>query len=319
MPDKNISIFAGESFMISRSIKRLRESLHIENETINTVYYERTPKADELFEACMSVPFMSAKRMVTIGRCDLLTVKGSAEEAQKVAAFIGRIPDTTVLVLCTEEAIDKRRVLYKCVKSIGEVREFSRPSVSECIDFIIGQAKESGAVISKSAASDLVLAVGCDYFSLENETAKLAVFSGFKEITRIHVAECASKSLEYNIYEIHGLFMNKQAERAKSLLGDILRSERPEAVIGLFARKFRDLYKVKSMLDARFPAKKIATQVKLSGFITQILIGESKRFTRGDLQNALSDFADLDYAIKSGERDAELALTKTLISIYQLI
>ena len=319
MPDRNVFIIAGESYMIHRSVKQLKKSLNIENEPINVVHYERAPKPDELFEACVSVPFMSEKRMVSVGRCDLLTAKGSAEEAHRMAAFLDRIPDTTTLVFCTEETIDKRRALYKYVKNRGVVREFGRPSVSESIDFVIVQAKENGAVISKGTAADLVLAVGCDYFSLENETAKLAAFSGFQEITQSHVAECAAKSLEYNIFEIHDLFIKKQAESAKTLLGDILRSERPEAVIGLFARKFRDLYKVKSMLDAGFSSQRIAGQLKLSGYVSQRLIGESGRFTRGDLQHALTNLADLDYAIKSGEEDAGLSLTTTLISIYHLL
>ncbi|MGI5848534.1 MAG: DNA polymerase III subunit delta [Christensenellales bacterium] len=318
MPNKDIYIFAGDSYMIKQSLIQLRQSLDIQYEQINTTYYERMPKADELYEACVAVPFMSDIRLVAVGDCSVLTAKGSAEEAKKVAAFIDKIPHTTALALCTDNALDKRRALYKQVKNCGQIKEFTQPSLAECISFVIKQALKQGAAISKATAAELVALIGFDYYALENEIAKLAVYSGYNEITAKHLTECASKSLEYNIFEIHGLFLNKQAAKAQVLLTDILRSERPEAVVGLFAKKIRDMYKVRTMLDAGFSIAKVTKMANVTSFVVQILKRECKAFTQEELRNALVALADLDYAVKSGEKEAALALTETLVRIYKL-
>jgi DNA polymerase III subunit delta len=316
---KNVYIFSGESYMVRRSLTNLRQSLDITYPEMNVSEYKTMPKADEIIESCCSVPFMSPCRLVIVSDCTVLTSKGSAEEAKKIAAYLGRMPETTVLALCTGEPTDKRRALYQEVKKTGEVVEFGEPERSDCISFVIKTAKEQGSSINSKAASDLADLAGRDYYSLENETAKLAAFCGYKEITPAHVAECVSKSLEYNIFELHGYLINKQAGKAQELLEDILREERPEGLVGLIARKIRDMYKVRTMLDSGFSFGKIAGTMNISSYVAEIISRECRSFTGQELRSGLIALADLDYAIKSGEADASLKLPKTLFKIYKLI
>ncbi|MDD5016841.1 MAG: DNA polymerase III subunit delta [Eubacteriales bacterium] len=313
-----VYIFAGESYMVRHSLDDLKQSLGIQYEQMNTTEYKTMPKADELIEACAVYPFMSDMRLVAVRDCSVLTAKGSAEEAKRIEACIDGMPETTVLALCTDDMPDKRRALYKHVKQTGEIKEFSPPKQAACIDFVMSQAKRQGAAITRISAEALVAIVGCDYYALENETAKLAVYSGFKEILPAHLAACASRSLEYNVFEIHGLFLNKKASKAQILLEDILNSERPEALIGLFARKLRDMYKVRTMLDAGFGLSRITGLLGVKSFAAEMLAKECKRFSGEELRDGLKELADLDYAVKSGERDAMLALPETLIIIYKL-
>jgi DNA polymerase-3 subunit delta len=274
------------------------------------------PKADELIAACAEYPFMADKRLLAVLDCTVLTTTGSAEEAKKLTAYLDKMPDTTVLVLCTNGAADKRRSLYKRIKELGEVREFSAPTAAACADFVVRKAKDQGAQISAKTADELVALSGCDYYTLENETAKLAVYCDFKEIKSAHVKACASRSLEYNVFEIHRLFVQRQADAARSLLSEILESERPEGLIGLFARKVRDMYKTKTMLEAGFSLDRIASMLKVKNFAAQMLAKECGRFSAKQLREGLKLLADLDYGIKSGQMDSDLALSTTLLCVY---
>jgi DNA polymerase-3 subunit delta len=198
------------------------------------------------------------------------------------------------------------------------VREFVQPSPVNCADFVAEQAKRNGVRIGKAAAQQLVSLVGCDYFALGNETAKLAVYSDGGEITGAHVTVCVSRSLEYNVFEIHRLFINRLATQAQAMLNDLIEDERPEMLIGLFARKMRDMYKVKTMLDAGFGQGTMATKLGMKPFAVQMLAKESARFSQHELRQALMALADLDYGTKSGLCDASLALPETLTRIYKL-
>ena len=177
----NVYIFAGEGYLLRQALGRLKQSLDIQNEQVNVTVYQDMPKADELIEACAAFPFFSDWRLIVVQNCSVLAAKGSAEEAKKIAAYVDGIPHSTVLVLCTGDALDKRRTLYKQVKKTGQIKEFPAPKQTDCIAFVLDQAKAHGASISKAAAGMLVSIVGCDYYALENEIAKLVVFSGSKK------------------------------------------------------------------------------------------------------------------------------------------
>ncbi len=314
---KNIYIFSGDSFMVKKSVRELRKALDISNEELNVTDFKSMPKADELIAACAQVPFMSKYRLVIVSECSVLRAKGGAEQAKKIADNLEKIPDSTALVLCVDSA-DKRRGLYKKAKKMGEVKEFAEPRQADCINFIIEQADSLGVKISRQTAAELVSVSGCDYYTLENELKKLAVYCKKEAVTSEHIKQCCSKTLEYNVFEIHGLFVNKQAQKAKLMLDDILKSERPEMLIGLFARKIRDMYKAKMMINAGYSLDKIAGTLHVKNFVAQILYKECKRFSVSQLRNGLLLLADLDYSIKSGEKDASLALPEALVRIYSL-
>lgn len=314
----NIYLLVGDSYMVKESVKKLRQSLNIQHEQLNLTTFKEMPDADTLIGACAEVPFMADQRLIIVYESKVLTAKGNATEGKKIAAFLDRLPDTTVLVFCLADNADKRRVLYKQIKKLGEIKEFAEPKPDACIRFVMDRVKQYGAGMQKNTAAELVQIVGCDYFALDNEAAKLSVYSDGKQITTAHVRECASRSLEYNVFEIHELFVKQQAGRAYALLSDILNDERPEALIGLFARKMRDMYKTKAMLDARFSIDRIAGMLKVPGFVARRLTEECRRFTADELREGLKVLADLDYAVKSGTEDAALALPNTLIKIYKL-
>ncbi len=304
--------------MVRESLNRLRASLDIQMEELNVTIYNEMPDTQQLIEACAAVPFLSETRLVAVRDCALLTPSGSKEEAKRLTDYLGRLPDTTVLALCTPDAPDKRKALYKRACEIGVVKEFEAPSPAGCAAFAAEEAKKHGARMSAAAAQQLVALAGCDYYALANEAAKLAVFSSFGEITAAHVNACVSKSLEYNVFEIHKYFVNRQAAQAEAMLDDLMEDERPEMLIGLFARKIRDMYKVKTMLDAGYGQGKIASLLNMKPYPVQVLAKECARFSQGELREGLNLLAELDFGIKSGRCDAALAMPETLARAYKL-
>lgn len=312
----NVYIFSGESYMVNKSVKELKSK--VENVELNFTEFLTVPNAASLEEACAQLPFMSDMRLVVVTGCSALSASKSADEAKEMLTCIKKMPKTTVLAMCSDMPPDKRRTLYKYVKQNGAVTHFKTPDMSACVSFIVRQVNGQGAKISSQAARQLVNTAGCDYYTLENEVDKLVIYSGFGEITLKHISECASRSLEYNVFEMHRLLAQRQADKAYALLADILERERPEALIGLFARKVRDMYKIKTMCDAGFSQLQIEEQLRMGSYAVSMLAGECARFTPDSLRQSIKMLADTDYGIKSGKMDAFPALSKTLINIYGL-
>lgn len=304
--------------MVRENLHALTKSLDIAFEQINITSFKEMPSADALTAACAEVPLMSPMRLVIVRDGSILYAKNTTREAKRIAAFLPDLPDTTALVFCSDEAPDKRRALYKKIKEMGQVKEFSAPRHADCVRFAAQQAKCRGTSISRSAADALVSKAGCDYYTLDNEIAKLAVYADGETITAEHVTACASRSLEYNVFEMHTLLVSGKAAQARRLLDDVMKEERPEALVGIFARKIRDLYKTRAMKDAGFGHDRIAAQLKLPGFVTSKLIEECRSFTQQELRSGLITLAELDYTVKSGQKDASLALPDALVKIYKL-
>lgn len=319
MANKNLYLFAGERYMVLKSLNELIASLDISIPEINVTGFRSMPDADALIEACAGLPLMAEKRLVYVTDYTALTGEGSAEDAKKLANHLDRLPDTTVLALCCEGMPDKRRVLYKRFAEMGIVREFPPPKNNECAAFAVEQAKKQGARLSGTTAGVLVTLAGCDYYTIENEVQKLALYAGAgAEISAEHVRQCAARTLDYNIFELHTKLIQRDAAGAQSLLADVLDTERPEGLVGLFAKKFRDMFKVKSLLDRGSGIRQIAETLKMKEYPVQMLASECARFSREHLKEALIKLAELDYAVKSGERDPMIAMTQTLLAIYGL-
>lgn len=314
----NLFLFTGNGFLIEKNLNSLRKKLDIQMEELNVSVFKDMPSVDELIGVSCQVPFMSEKRLVVCKDLSLLSPKSSKEEGKKLSDYLDKLPDTTVLIMCYMGSPDKRRTLYKQIKKMGSVYDYPEPKADVCIKFAIDEAKKNDASIKRPAAELLVNTVGCDYFSIENEIAKLAVFTQGKEIKQEHVKLCASKSLEYNVFEMHNLLVSKKADKAFSLLEEILFDGRPEALIGLIAYNLREMYKVRAMLDASFSESRIAKTLKTRDFIVRRRIRECRGFKSKELREGLSRLSELDYSIKSGKQDPKLGLHDTLIKIYKL-
>ena len=318
MEDKNLYLYMGERYLVMKSVHRLIDSLALPLPEINVMGFKTMPAADTLIEACASLPLMAEKRLVYVTDYPSTSSDGDSADLKKLTAYLTQLPKTTVLVFACEGQPDKRRTLYKHIAKTGVVREFPLPNKKDCAAFAVEQAKEQGARLSVNTAMQLVVIVGCDYYTIENEVAKLAAYVGAGEIMPEHVRQCASPTLDYNIFELHNFFIKRDAKKAQALLADVLGTERPEGLIGLFAKKFRDMYKVRSLLDMGYGPVRIASILKMKEYPVQMLVSECAKFSREHLQSALGALANLDYAVKSGEKDALLAMMGTLFAIYKL-
>ena len=314
----NLFLFTGNGYLIDKNLSSLRKKLDIQMEELNVAVFKDMPSVDELIGVCCQVPFMSDRRLVVCKELSLLSPKSSKEEGKKLADYLEQLPDTTVLIMCFMGAPDKRRTLYKQIKKMGSVFDYAEPKADACIKFAVDEAKRNDSTIKRPAAELLVNTVGCDYFAIENEIAKLTVFTGGKEIKQEHVKLCASKSLEYNVFEMHNLLVSKKASEAFSLLEDILFDGRPEALIGLIAYNLREMYKVRAMMDVSFSESRIAQTLKTRDFIVRRRIKECRNFSSEQLREGLSQLSELDFNIKSGRQDPVVALHDALVKIYKL-
>ncbi len=314
----NLYLLAGNGYMIKKNLDEIKASLNIEYEELNFVVFRDMPAVGEVVDACSSVPFMSEKRLVVLKDTRLLSGKGSKEDGKELADYLERLPETSVLIMCYEGEPDKRRALYKRATKLGKVISNAEPKAPACVSFAMEKAKKAGAVMKKQQAELIVEIAGCDYYVIENEVDKLAVYAKGRQITEEDIKRCVSRTLEYSSFELHRLFIQKRTAEAVSLLNEILSEESPEALVGLLAYNFREMYKVRSMMDIGYSANRIAGVLKSSDFIVSKRMSECRGFTSKEIRKAIGMLSETDYQKKSGRGDSDLMLPRTLFEIYKL-
>ena len=217
-----------------------------------------------------------------------------------------------------KESRTKEGALYKRSAKLGKVISNPEPKAAVCVNFAIERAKKADALLKKQQAGLLVEIAGCDYYVIENEVDKLAVYAKGRQITDEDIKQCVSRTLEYSSFELHRLFIQKRTAEAVSLLNEILSEESPEALVGLLAYNFREMYKVRSMMDIGYSASRIAGVLKSSDFIVSKRVSECRGFTSKEIRKAISMLSETDYQKKSGRGDSDLMLPRTLFEIYKL-
>ena len=86
-----------------------------------------------------------------------------------------------------------------------------------------------------------------------------------------------SRTLDYKVFALHDLLVQKRVKQATALLEEILENEKnPNAVLALIAGKFKLLYMAKSCMNAGYSReraqKSIASQAGVHPYAAKIAI-----------------------------------------------
>lgn len=316
---KKAYIISGESeYIRKKAIGMLIEALSLNLPDLNHTVFEGRVKAADIIRACETLPMMDEKRLVHVKNYEPLT-GGKGEDTKFLEEYLEKLPGTAVLLFDTAGKADKRRKLYKTVEKFGMVREFNNPAMQKIIETVIEESKVKGMKITRDAAAALVQQSGDDLYTLMQELDKLAVLKDNGAITKEDIMQVASKSLEYDVFSLHRLFMGGKAAQALGLLNQVLEAEKsPFGVIGMIAAKFRLLLKARAMMDARYAYPDIISNMGANPYATKEAIQDAKLFTADEIRDAIKALSNLDYKLKSGQGGSFLT-ESVLLMLYKKI
>lgn len=315
---KKAYIICGEEeYIRQKAIGMMIKALSFVLPDINHIVFEGRAKAADIIRACETLPVMDEKRLVQVKNYEPLNGKG--EDTKQIEDYLEKLPETTVLLFDTAGKADKRRKLYKIVEKIGNVQEFNKPPTQKIIQTIVEEAKTREIKITRDAVAALIQQSGDDLYTLMQELDKLAVLKDDGAVKKEDVIQVASKSLEYDVFSMHRLFIQGKAAQALALLNQVLEAEKSAfGVIGMIAAKFRLLLKARVMLDMKYAYQDILNNMGANPFAAKEAIQDSKYFNAEEIRAALKALADLDYKLKSGQGGSYLT-ENVLLILYKKI
>jgi len=314
--------FGTESYLMNEFIERLVEKLvEPEHREMALVRFDTGESpVDAILEEAETLPFLVPSKVVLV-RDSVLFASGKESSKvehrpERLLAYLEQPSETTVLVfLVPHEKLDERKKLVKAAKAADFVVPFTSLSAEELAQWIHKRAASRGRTLAKDAGEELLKRVGTDMHTLAAEMDKLILHAGAEgTITVEAVNELVMVATEQNVFRLTEELAALRTGPAIALYYDLLRQrEEPIKLMALMVRQFRNMLHVKELSSQGYSPQQMAGQLGLHPYAVKITAEQARKFSMERLATLLSELADLDYAMKTGQVDKTLGLELFLL------
>ena len=239
--------------------------------------------------------------------------KGSAGRAgfEKVLAeHVARLPETTVMIVLLEEALDSNNALLKAAQQHGKVIQSTLPKGAALEKWITNRAKSIEIKIAPDAVSILANFIGNNLRLLANELDKLALYVGTGATIKIEDVRLLSAQVqEARIFDLTDALAQRNRKQALNILHDLLADgEPPLKLISTITSQVRSLLLVKELAQKGMRGPQIASTLGIAPFIADKSLRQVGNFSVPQLENAYRQLMATDAALKRSRLTPEMAL-----------
>jgi DNA polymerase-3 subunit delta len=215
-------------------------------------------------------------------------------------ALAGIAPETTIAFFAREEGRHKvAPALVKAVESAGGSVAAERTlKTRELPRWLVAEARTLDVELAHDGAQALVALVGERQQRLLREVEKLALELGpGARIGADEVQQAAAHSSERQVWGLVDALVAGDGEAAtRAYLELEAQGESVGRLVGLLARRVRDVLAIATRLEAGESAQQIKSGLKMSPWAADRRIAEARRSDVDRLSRALETLADLELA-----------------------
>lgn len=311
-----VYFFQGEEGYVMRSALKQLEKAVISDDLrdVNLAVLPPEANGDDICASLETFPFLSEKRMVILDETVFLNTTGKADGEDRLIEYLKNPLDTTVFVVLSRKP-DKRKKLYKALSS-HTVVEFNVLSDDELKRWVVKTLKGFNVEIEPLALGFLIEYADARPEALITELEKLSSYKKEGTVNKDDILAVVTPGKDYNIFKMIDAILDKNVKTALMLLsGMLMNKEDPLYLLGAISKQYRQLLRVKTLLDEKTPRQEILSLIGLRDFIYKRLESVSNKTTASKLKRAVDLCYETDEGLKTGLKFDEAAL-HTLI--YQL-
>jgi len=286
---------------------------------------------EQLRPFCEAVPFLAGKRLVIVrGLLQRFEPKGRSrrqkkttptsrqDEYKSLGAYIGKIPDSTVLVLL-ESKIANNNTLFREIADKALVKNFPLLREPRLREWVQKRVVEEGSSISPQAVELLAKLVGSNLWVMTSEINKLALFTSGRRIEEDDVKRLVSDTQQANVFAMVDAIVEFKIELAEQLLQRLLQSgAAPVYLLFMLWRQVQMIVRAKELGNQRIPKSEIQQRLGLtSEFALRKTLEQASRYSLPRLRGVYHYLLKADLSIKTGKYGGELALDTLVAELCQ--
>lgn len=310
-----ILFFYGEdTYRLKQKLKQLREkfiSSSLGDTNLVTLDGKIAPY-DEMVRQILAMPFLARKRLVII---ENLLKAGKKDIQEKVAEFLKKVPDSTVLVFVEEGMPDRRTGLFRRLNRPGQAQEFKLLESEQLRRWVRREVELRGGTIETQALTKLMEAVGSDLWRMTNEIEKLTAYN--RQLTAEDVELLVNSKTEANIFDLVEATANRNPQRALRELSRLFNRGAAEIyILTMLVWQYRNLLIIKDLQQRGVKSRwDLAKKGGLAPFVVTKNIEAAAKYSLEDLKNIYEKLLDFDWRIKTGKIEPKVALE---LLVFQL-
>jgi DNA polymerase III subunit delta len=313
-----------DKYSLERFVSRLIDSLvEPEHREFALGKYDlQETGLSEVIEDAETPPFMVPRKVIVARPALFFTGQKDTSKVEhpvdRLLQYISSPTDFSTIVFIVEaEKLDERKKVVKALKDQGAVFSFQPLSADDLTAWVRSESARLGITFSSDAAETLVLYTGGNLQTLAGELDKLSLYAGSgQQIDREMVETLVVPTMEQNIFILIDEIVRLRLEKALRMFYELLKQkEEPVKIVILIARQFRIMAQVKELSRQGYSQQQIAGQIGVHPYAVKIAADQAKQYGTPQLAKILSDLADLDHQMKSGQMDKVLGLELFLLGL----
>lgn len=292
-------LYGDETFLVERAMRALLDRAidpSLRDFNLNT-FFGTESKGIDIVDAAQTLPMFAERRAVLVKRADAL----KAEALETLLSYVQNPCVSTCLVFIGTK-VDQRKKFFLELKKQGALVEYKRIYENKLPGFIQSEAQLQGKPIEAPAAELLSLLIGNNLQELSSQIEKLAVYAGQRtRITVDDVRAVASSSKVFNAFELAGFLGMRDLRNALRSLDMLFRNgEEVPQILGALSRHFRQLWRVREMVDRKAPQADISRETGINTYFLGEYLQQAKNFGPKELLGIFEEFYRCDLASKTG-------------------
>lgn len=307
---KNFYVVLGDDLFLLKQVEtRVESACEITMPEFDKIMFDGENFSVAAFEgAFLGLPIASKKKLVVVKNLP----KQSEADKRALKEILRKQNSCCVLFFANSTGED-----FSFILDATKI-ECSKLSNELCQKFVDDRLKQNSMQITDAAKTKLVELCANNLGKICTELDKLAFMCMDKgTIEEDDVKTSVKSDLEYKIYELSDLLLDKNIDRAMLIIQDMLtKKEEPTAILSLLTSNFRRLYFAKITPDDNAT---LAKQLGVKEYAMKMAKDKTSKVGAVALKQINEMLLETDYAIKSGEMPADLALNYAILKINSLI
>jgi DNA polymerase-3 subunit delta len=251
--------------------------------------------AKRILEIARSFPMMAEKRMVIVKDIN----KMPAGDLSALVKYASQPNQSACLVLLSRVADTKRKALKELAKNALFV-ECKQMYENQAITWIEKELSGKGQKIQRDAISLLVMQVGTNLRDLMNEIEKLLLYVEEKrDITTADVAAVAGFRKEYTIFALQNALGERHLKLTLDIYDRVRQGMPTQVILFQIAKYFTNLLIATGFTPGQQADSELARLTQTHSFFVKDLHKHKRKFSGDELESALENIRQVDYALKT--------------------
>lgn len=318
-------LYGDDTFAITELINRMRQMLGDSTTSdMNTQRFSAIGlDLGTLEEACLSIPFLAARRLIILDHVEKLPQDSSWMD--RFLQLLDNLQETSALVLIehTDVHTRKKEARYKSKSPLylwaaanpnkSYIRKCATLKGAAFLHWLEQQCHSHGGEIESTAAQMLADLVSDDPLLANHELIKLLDYvDRSRTITIDDIERLTPFRGQSDIFSMVDALGQRRGQAALGYLRLLLEDEDPRYVFVMVVRQFRLLLQAREAIDNGYDPRQV---MKVHPFVVDKVSAQARNFLLVDLEHIFHKLLAIDLAVKTGKTFLEVELESLIAAL----